>query len=609
MTPGAVRTALSRASPPGTFRALWRLTRAAAPLLTGVVLLLTGVAAAAVPFQFWAAGAVIRAITGNGYPGVAVAVLAVTALLRTVLPVLTQPLVGALVRRVDRQVQLRLLGLVAGYENLVDLDDPWLQDKVAAARGVAGAGTGPGDAVRGYVNLLGLKLGALGSVLLLGGYSWGLAAGVTVVAVLIRRVVLTASLRTAAALRGDVAGLRRAEYLYDVVLKQETARETKLFGLGGWLIGQHAATWHRTMRPAWARRRESGRLVLVADLAVLVLSLAAAVPIVSGLRRGELGAADGVVLGGALASTVIGLGGFLPEADFPIRFGGLALTPLLDLESRRSGGIRSDTTAEPRDRAAGGAATGLRAGEAMRLDSVAFRYPGADRPVLRAVSLSIAHGETVALVGANGAGKTTLVKVVAGLYPASAGRVLIGDSGTPGPAVAVIFQNFARYRLTPRENIGFGALRLMHDTDALREAAAQAGVLKAIEDLPSGWDTPLSPGLAGGVDLSGGQWQRLALARAVFAVRVGARLLILDEPTASLDVRAEAEFYDRFRDLAAGATTILVSHRLSTVRAADRIWVLGDGRVGESGSHDSLVRQDGWYARMFALQAAKLTDG
>ncbi|MFO7540617.1 MAG: ATP-binding cassette domain-containing protein, partial [Chloroflexota bacterium] len=182
------------------------------------------------------------------------------------------------------------------------------------------------------------------------------------------------------------------------------------------------------------------------------------------------------------------------------------------------------------------------------------------------------------------------------------------DPATWRSRVAVLFQDFVRYQLSARDNIAFGAVELAADPDRLRRAAAKADVLDLIESLPNGWDTILSPEYKDGVDLSGGQWQRIALARAFFAVEAGARVLILDEPTAALDVRAEAQLYDRFLELTQGLTTILISHRFSTVRRADRIIVLADGRIVEDGSHDDLMALNGRYAHMFNLQAARFTD-
>ena len=174
--------------------------------------------------------------------------------------------------------------------------------------------------------------------------------------------------------------------------------------------------------------------------------------------------------------------------------------------------------------------------------------------------------------------------------------------------VAAIFQDFLRLSLSARDNIGLGGLALSHNQPALDRAAAKAGILERIQSLPKGWESVLERSFTDGVALSGGEWQRIGLARAFFAVEAGARVLILDEPTANLDIRAEAEIYDRFLELTHGLTTILISHRFSTVRRADRICVLEDGAVAEIGTHDELMRQGGRYAEMFTLQSRRFSE-
>ncbi len=174
--------------------------------------------------------------------------------------------------------------------------------------------------------------------------------------------------------------------------------------------------------------------------------------------------------------------------------------------------------------------------------------------------------------------------------------------------MVAVFQDFGRYELTVRDNIAFGSLAHADDEEGLRTVARQAGLLKFIEGLPKGWDTVMSSGFDGGVDASGGEWQRIAIARALFGLRHGAQLLIMDEPAASLDARAEAQLYDTFHELTAGATTIAISHRFATVRKAERVVVLDNGQIVEDGTHEDLITADGRYAELFRLQAKRFEE-
>lgn len=244
----------------------------------------------------------------------------------------------------------------------------------------------------------------------------------------------------------------------------------------------------------------------------------------------------------------------------------------------------------------------------IAVDRVTFTYPGRETPALSDVSIRISDGEVVALVGENGSGKTTLAKILAGLYPADDGVVTrdgvpLGElpPGTTTASTAVIFQDFVRYAMDLRTNIALGRADAEPDEGRVADAAHASGVDDFVADLPQGYDTPLTRLFAGGHDLSGGQWQRIALARAFYR---DAPLVILDEPSAALDPRAEFELFSSLRTTLAGRSALVISHRFSTVRNADRIYVLDAGHVVEQGSHAELVALDGVYAELFHLQAS-----
>lgn len=239
--------------------------------------------------------------------------------------------------------------------------------------------------------------------------------------------------------------------------------------------------------------------------------------------------------------------------------------------------------------------------------NLTFTYPGATAPTLQEVNLTVRPGECIALVGANGSGKTTLLKLLARFYDVERGEISVDgwplsdfDLEDLRRNIGVLFQDFARYALSASDNIGFGHLPAREDRDRLTAAANDAGVADLIETLENGYDTPLGKMFAGGAELSGGQWQKIGLARAFMSQ---AQVLILDEPTAAVDAIAEHDLFQRFRQLTRGKTTFLVSHRFSTVKMADRIVVLENGRATEIGNHAELMALNGTYARMFCIQA------
>jgi ATP-binding cassette subfamily B protein len=256
--------------------------------------------------------------------------------------------------------------------------------------------------------------------------------------------------------------------------------------------------------------------------------------------------------------------------------------------------------------------TGAEAPPLVRFEQVRFSYPGTGREILSGVDLQIAPGEMLAIVGLNGAGKSTLMKLLSGLYTPGSGRITadgrpIGEDGLAWwrRKVTVVFQDFVRYPLPLLDNVVLGRADVPPDAEAARTAAAEAGLSEVVDRLPAGWDTPLARSRPGGVDLSGGQWQQVVLARALYAVAKGTRLLVLDEPTAHVDVRTEFEIFKRLAGQRGDTSVVLISHRLSTVRLADRIVLLADGKITEAGTHDELMAANGSYARLFRIQAER----
>ncbi len=403
---------------------------------------------------------------------------------------------------------------------------------------------------------------------------------------------------------------RRGDYLREVALEPKAGKELRIFGLSDWLIDRYLTNARDWMAELWRDRR---RIYLWPYLVYTAIGLAVAcLVLVVVARAGAGGDITLTQLAVCLQATIAALllGEHYPEADVQTQLGMKAVTGMRRFDQLAA---RWDEERTP-DRALADPA-GLPT-RSIRFAAVTFRYPDSPRPVLDGLELELPAGRCTAVVGVNGAGKTTLVKLLTRLYEPDGGAILADgvdvrsfDVAAWRRQIGVTFQDFVRYELSAEDNIALGAADAPHDPAAVRNAAARAGILGVLEAAPAGLASTLARGYDSGIDLSGGQWQRIAIARALYAVRAGAKVLVLDEPTSALDVRAEGEFFDQFVSLTRGLTSLLISHRFSSVRRADRIVVLADGRVVEQGSHDELMAADGRYAELFRLQAERFAAG
>jgi ATP-binding cassette subfamily B protein len=390
---------------------------------------------------------------------------------------------------------------------------------------------------------------------------------------------------------------RHADYAYRLAVDPPAAKELRLFGLAGWTIDRFRSQRRRLFELRWQATRLRERPVIWSLVVVLAANLVVFCALAMDAANGAL-ALDRVVTfaSAAVTTSMIAFGGLswaLDGAAAPAA-AVLRLQPAM-----QTAGALASGAVVPEPRRAPAAAPARE----IRFRAVGFAYPASNTPVLERFDLTIPAGSSLAIVGQNGAGKTTLAKLLCRLYDPQQGSIEIDgvdlralDLDDWRSRVAAVFQDFIRFELPLRDNV---APRGAPD-DVIRAALADAGAAH-LADL----DTVLARGYAGGTDLSGGQWQRVALARALCAVRQGARVVLLDEPTAQLDVRGEAEIFDRILAATRHATTILISHRFSTVRHADRICVVEHGRVVELGSHEELMAMNGRYRTMFDLQASR----
>ena len=485
---------------------------------------------------------------------------------------------------------------VDSFKGIALFEDPRFHDALENAR----RGANCTDILWALSRLFVHTCVLLSTAVLLGRYH--LLAPVIVIATAAPRSALQSLFMATewSVLRSGAPEARQMQYYSEIVTGDEHAKEVRLFGLGDTFVDlyrQAFSTLYRELQRV--RLRWAGWNVATAFCAAAgagaVFAYIAVRAAVGAVTVGDLVLYTGLLFG--LHNTLWRFSnnvknGYRDLLDLSLFFDFLDLAPRLPILSEN----RRHRVNRPLSKG-------------IVLEKVGFAYPGTDGLVLDGIDLEIEMGKTVALVGANGAGKTTLVKLLTRLYDPSGGRILLDgvdlkeyDVDDLRQTFGVVLQDFVHYHLTARENIGFGQVDCMADEERVIEAAKRGQAAELITRLPQGLDSVLGREFPEGVELSGGEWQKMAIARGFMR---NAQVLILDEPTAALDARSEQALYEQFNELVRGRTALFISHRLATVRMADRIVVLEGGRVVEEGNHDELMALGDRYARLFTMQAER----
>lgn len=593
---GAVKRKLEGWAPLALARATWGASRPLAVVWWGLVAV-RSVLPAALTLGL---GSLVSAISGGRELSASLVVVGGSfALLSMSSPVHTQ-ISSILGDRTSGWLQAALTEACAGPAGISHLERPGLADELTMGRDFDLGITGPPLSVAlGFISAGMVELGGgVTQTIALGTVSWW-AAVVIGGAWLSTHWLLRESSVWANRTDPEVmAEQRHADYAYRLAVDAQPAKELRIFGLGQWTVDRFNTRRRRLVDLQWKAMRLRHRSLLTV---FAVLGLAHAVVLVALLSAavdGRLALSSLVVAASALlGASALAVGSFawaLEGAAQPV-----LVVERLGRRMAEEGALDTSRSTRPAD--------GLPV-EAIRFEDVGFRYPRGGEAVFEHLHLTIPVGRSLAIVGRNGVGKTTLVKLLCRLYDPTSGSITVDghdlrtfDVENWRERVSVVFQDFVRLELSLRRNLVLDGAAV--EDEALLELLDVAGA-RGLADL----DQPLSKAQPGGTDLSGGQWQRVALARALAAVRFGAGVVILDEPTAQLDVRGEAAIFERLLAATAGCTTILISHRFSTVRHADRIVVIEDGVVIEEGSHDELMVAGGRYRTMFDLQASRFTE-
>jgi ATP-binding cassette, subfamily B, bacterial len=505
-------------------------------------------------------------------------------------------------KRVDGAARRRVMTAALAGSEMSHLHGDEYRDAMGVAHGLVRWSATPGAGAAGAIGIARDYVTGFAAAIVLATFSPLLAAVALAVALYLRVRWRQATLRIINVWIESSADRREGWYFTELGVGRTAAHEVRLFDLSRWLGSRIDRAGLRAWTPTWRERIVGmGRST---TWQVVLTGFVATFGIVWAGRAAAAGTLDvgGLVVFISTLFLVLGMGRYFDD-DTVVEYGNNVLPAIRTLERLASNAVESES---------GRPAVRSVMPPTLELRNLSFTYPGSAEPVLQDVDLQVAGGTSIALVGVNGAGKTTLIRLICGLYRPSRGDVLIDGTSIGGldldawhRSIALMSQEFLRLAATAADNVGVGAVENLEDRDGIRRALEEARAARSVEKLPKGMDSLLAARYADGADLSGGQWQRLGIARAMFALHHGARLLILDEPTANLDTMSEEGLVHRLLDGTRGsATTLLVTHRLALARRADQICVIADGHVAERGTHEQLLRAGGRYAQAFAMQAS-----
>jgi ATP-binding cassette, subfamily B, bacterial len=454
----------------------------------------------------------------------------------------------------------------------------------------------PARIVNGLVQIGQNSLSLVAVFGLIASFSWTVAIALTLTAIPTALVRLTYSDRLYHWQRACTAKERKSWYFHWLLTGDSHAKEIRLFELGPLFLKRYSSLRKELREERLSITAKRSIADVLAQTIAIIATFGSLVFIALNAYQGNITLGDLVMYFAALqqgqsflTSLLSGLGGFYEDNLFLT-----TLYEFLDLKPN----VKEPSHPVPVPKAMK---------EGISFEHVGFSYPGQDIKVLADINLHINPGQIIALVGENGSGKTTLIKLLCRLYDPTDGNILLDGADLRSFSTSdlrkqfsVIFQDYTHYNLTARENIWLGSVDTSHDVENISQAAERSGADRVINNLENGYETILGKWFEDGTELSIGEWQKIALARAFFRE---SQLLVMDEPTSSLDPKAEEEVFRKFRQLAAGRTAIIISHRLSTVRMADCIFFLKDGRIFESGNHGELMALNGEYAHLFRIQS------